>query len=183
MIKCVIYDCDGVLFDSLEINKKIYGEMAKNPLTEEELQYCHTHSFPESMKYLKCGDTVPKVDYGVFISQLNLEPHLVDVLQALKLMGIVCAISTSKASVMTYILRHFNLEQYFDMVVTSLDVEHPKPHPESIEKIMNAFQCENDEVVFVGDSNVDAEAAARAGVRFIPYTSNHLEVMNEILAL
>ncbi len=37
---------------------------------------------------------------------------------------------------MKSIMERFNLDPYFEMVVTALDVKHPKPHPESVEKIL-----------------------------------------------
>ena len=47
-LKCVIYDCDGVLFDSFEANTKLYNDLCalvgRVPLREEEMQICsHPH--------------------------------------------------------------------------------------------------------------------------------------------
>ncbi len=47
-IRCVIYDCDGVLFDSLEANTKLYNDLCalvgRVPLREEETAICsHPH--------------------------------------------------------------------------------------------------------------------------------------------
>jgi phosphoglycolate phosphatase len=74
------------------------------------------------------------------------------------------------------------------MVVTALDVKNPKPHPESIEKIMAAFKLNKEEAVFVGDSEVDKQTAESSGVRFIAYKNraiandllieDHLEILN-----
>jgi len=50
---------------------------------------------------------------------------------------------------MKYIMERFNLWPYFEMVVTALDVKNPKPHPESIEKIVAAFKLKKEEAVFV----------------------------------
>ena len=66
-------------------------------------------------------------------------------------------------------MEKFNLEPYFDMVVTALDVEHPKPHGESVEKIVSAFNLEKKEVLFVGDSDVDKKTAEASGVTFVAY--------------
>ena len=39
-VTCVIYDCDGVMFDSLEANRRLYNRIAHSmgrpPLSEEE---------------------------------------------------------------------------------------------------------------------------------------------------
>ena len=54
--RCVIYDCDGVLFDSLEANRALYNHIAvsmgRGPITEEELRYCHTSTVRESIHCL-----------------------------------------------------------------------------------------------------------------------------------
>jgi phosphoglycolate phosphatase len=75
---------------------------------------------------------------------------------------------------MKYVMDWFDLWPYFDLVVTSLDVRNPKPHPESIEKIMETFQVEPRETVFVGDSEIDGQAAESAGVKFISYKNRRI---------
>ena len=56
LIHCVIYDCDGVLFDSLEANRRLYNLISlssgRGPLTEDELQYCHMHTVQDSIHCL-----------------------------------------------------------------------------------------------------------------------------------
>jgi HAD superfamily hydrolase (TIGR01509 family) len=79
---------------------------------------------------------------------------------------------------MKYIMEKFNLWPYFEMVVTALDVEHPKPHPESVEKIIEAFRLKKEEAVFVGDSVVDKQTAESSGVRFIAYKNR--EIANDL---
>ena len=59
-IKCVIYDCDGVLFDSFDANRRLYNAIAKGggrpPLNDDELKYCHTHTVFESIAHIFRGD-------------------------------------------------------------------------------------------------------------------------------
>ncbi len=74
------------------------------------------------------------------------------------------------------------------MVVTALDVRNPKPHPESIEKIIQKFNLNKEETVFVGDSEVDQQTAKSSGIKFISYKNreiandafieNHLVLLN-----
>lgn len=79
---------------------------------------------------------------------------------------------------MPYIMERFNLWPYFEMVVTALDVKNPKPHPESIEKIIEAFKLKKEEAVFVGDSDVDKQTAESSGVRFVAYKNR--EIANDL---
>jgi phosphoglycolate phosphatase len=187
-ISCVIYDCDGVLFDSLDANRRLYNHicvsMGRESLTEEELRYCHSHTVFEAIHSLFGYDEAVekraleflkhRVDLKEFVEYLIMEPHLLKTLRALRQEKIITAISTNRTTSMKHIMEKFKLRPYFDMVVTALDVEHPKPHGESVEKIVSAFNLKKKEVLFVGDSDVDKQTAEASGVCFIAYKARHL---------
>jgi phosphoglycolate phosphatase-like HAD superfamily hydrolase len=78
---------------------------------------------------------------------------------------------------MKYVMEKYNLWPYFEMVVTALDVKNPKPHPESIEKIIEALKLKKTEAVFVGDSDVDQQTARSSGVKFVAYKNK--EIVND----
>jgi phosphoglycolate phosphatase len=192
-IRCVIYDCDGVLFDSLEANTKLYNDLCsmvgRGPLREEEIQYVHTHTVFEAIHFIfgKENDLEKKaleilkqkkIDLKNYVSYLKMEPHLVEVLEKLKGKGMLRAVNTNRTTSMPYIMERFNLWPYFEMVVTALDVKNPKPHPESIEKIIEAFKLKKEEAVFVGDSDVDKQTAESSGVRFVAYKNR--EIANDL---
>ena len=205
-IRCVIYDCDGVLFDSFEANTKLYNDLCamvgRGPLRQEEMDYVHTHTVFEAIHFIFGGrnDLEKKaleilkekqVDLKNYINYLRMEPHLLEALGGLKEKGMLRAINTNRTTSMPYIMEKFNLWPYFEMVVTALDVKNPKPHPESIEKILAAFKLRNEEAVFVGDSEVDKRTAESSGVKFIAYKNpviandlfieDHLDLLNLLL--
>jgi len=183
-IRCVIYDCDGVLFDSLEANTRLYNDLCtrvgRGPLREEELQYVHIHTVFEALHFIfgKENDLEKKaleilkqkqVDLKNYIEYLKMEPHLLQALESLREKGILRAINTNRTTSMKYIMERYNLWSYFEMVVTALDVKNPKPHPESIEKIIQELNLNKEEAVFVGDSDVDQQTARSSGIKFIAY--------------
>ncbi len=181
-LKCVIYDCDGVLFDSFEANTRLYNDLCalvgRVPLRGDEMQYVHTHTVYEAIRFIfgkedglekKALESLKEVDLRNYIAYLKMEPHLFQTLQELKERGILRVINTNRTTSMKHIMERFNLWPYFELVVTALDVKNPKPHPESIEKIIAAFQLKKEEAVFVGDSDVDQQTAESSGVRFIAY--------------
>lgn len=188
-IDCIIYDCDGVLFDSLEANGRLYNHIAtsmgRSPLTNDEHRYCHTHTVFESIRYMFPNDEAQErravdflkkeIDFKDFIKYLKMEPNLLETLNILKNMGKKRAISTNRTTSMKYIMEKFNLSPYFDMVVTALDVAKPKPDPESVEKILKELKVKRDRVLYVGDSEVDKGTALSSGVRFIAYKNRILE--------
>jgi HAD superfamily hydrolase (TIGR01509 family) len=191
-VKCVIYDCDGVLFDSFEANTKLYNDLCalvgRIPLREEEMQYVHSHTVYESIHFIfggendlekKALESIKQVDLRNYVGYLKVEPHLFQALEKLKKKGIFRVINTNRTTSMKHIMERFNLDPYFDMVVTALDVKNPKPHPESVEKILAALRLKKEEAVFVGDSDVDKQTAESSGVTFIAYKNR--EIANDFL--
>jgi len=190
-LKCVIYDCDGVLFDSFEANTKLYNDLCASvgriPLREEEMQYVHSHTVYEAIRFIfgkendlekKALESMKQVDLRNYIVYLKVEPHLFQILEKLKEKEILRVINTNRTTSMPHIMERFNLRPYFEMVVTALDVKNPKPHPESIEKIIAALQLKKEEAVFVGDSDVDKQTAESSGVTFIAYKNR--EIANDL---
>jgi phosphoglycolate phosphatase len=186
-IQCVIYDCDGVLFDSLEANRTLYDGLAASlgrpALNDEELTYVHSHTVFEAVHFMfgrvdgleeKALEALKQVDFREYIKYLTMEPHLFETLSRLKQAGIFRAISTNRTTSMPHVVERFNLRPYFDIVVTALDVRNPKPHPESVEKIAEALKLDKSAVLFVGDSEVDRKTAESAGVKFIAYKNRDL---------
>jgi phosphoglycolate phosphatase len=181
-ISCVIYDCDGVLFDSIEANKKLYNDLCalvgRSPLNEEEVKYVHMHTVYETIQLIfgkgnglekKALELIKGINWRDYITYLRMEPYLLQILNLLKTNGILRVIDTNRTTSMKYIMEHFGLWPFFDMVVTALDVKNPKPHPESVEMILQTLNLDKEETVFVGDSEVDQQTAKSSGVKFIAY--------------
>ena len=180
--RCVIYDCDGVLFDSIETNRRLYNYLCTSVgrplLTEEELEYAHMHTVFEAIHFIfrnadslerKALELLPGIDPKDYIPYLKMEPNLLETLKILRETGVFRAVNTNRTTSMKYVMDWFDLWPYFDLVITALDVRNPKPHPESIEKIIETFHVERRQALFVGDSEIDRQAAESAGVRFISY--------------
>jgi len=200
-LKLVVLDCDGVMFDSRGANRAYYGHLrerfARPPLTEEEFAFVHTHSAPESVPYLFRewpGDLErveayrKTVDYTPFLRRMAMEPDLKAFLAAVR-PPLATAISTSRTSTMGAVLDTFGLRPHFDLVVTALDVRHPKPHPEALLKILAHFGVRADEGIFIGDSQVDVDHAAAVGMDLVAFRSPalaaawHVDSFREVLRL
>lgn len=181
----VVFDCDGVLFDSREANIRFYNHVMERfgrpPLREDQVDYIHMHSARESLEYLLgsgpdleaawtyCQD----LDFRIFNRYIRKEPGLDDLLRYLKPRCRV-ALATNRTVSTRDLLASFHLDAAFDLVVTAADVARPKPHPESMEKILKAFRTVPHHVLFVGDSQVDALLAKETGVVFAAYKNPSL---------
>lgn len=201
MLKLVVLDCDGVIFDSREANRAYYGHLreafSRPPLSEEELVYVHTHSAPESVPFIFRtwpGD-IERIeayrrglDYTPFLRRMVLEPDLLEFLGEVR-RTLKIAISTNRTSTMNMVLDTFHLRPWFDLVVTALDVTHPKPHPEALVKILDHFGFTAAEGIFIGDSRIDLEHAAAVGMPMIAFRNRalaadyHVTCFREVRAL
>jgi len=102
-----------------------------------------------------------------------MEPDLIEFLDFLR-PRYKTAISTNRTTTMKTVLKIHGLDRYFEKVVTALDVQHPKPHPEALLKILDYFQLVPDQAVYIGDSIIDSQHAASAGIKLIAFKNDSL---------
>ena len=150
-------------------------------MTEEDLGYVHIHTVTESVAFLfpepSTRDQVhifrQTLDYTPFIGMMDMEPGLIDFLDFIRPWART-AISTNRTNTIDQVLKTFGLDSYFDLVVSALDVERPKPDPESVFKIMSHFDAKPECCLYIGDSEIDAQTALRSGVPFVAYKNEGL---------
>lgn len=181
-IRGIIYDCDGVLFESRQANLAYYnavqrhfGEPPVEAHDHERAHLCHTAASPEVFSVLLGPGRVEEalrfaatLGYRQFIPFMTPEPGMVEALATLSAM-LPLAVATNRGTSMPEILCHFGLSRYFRTVVTSRDVARPKPYPDMLELAARRLGLQESELLFVGDSELDCTAARRAGVRFVAY--------------
>ena len=184
--RVVIYDCDGVLFDSRNSNRAFYNHILDHfglaHVTEKQLDFTFVSTMRESVDFLfqdpemrkQAYDFAVTVNNREFITSMDMEPHLRETLDRLR-PSMKTAIATNRGRSMFQVLSTHGLTDSFDMVVTSMDVTHPKPHPECLLKILNHFGVDAGGAVYLGDSDKDRMVAVDAGVRFVAYKSPSLE--------
>ena len=184
--KVVIYDCDGVLLDSIESNYIFYNRIMKglgrpeiDRLCSESERVLHTFSYldviehffgkdPQKEQAIAIGKTIR---YKELMPYMRREEGLVETLTTLK-GKVELAICTNRAASMEIIIEDFGLEGFFGCIMTAGKVANPKPHPEPLLKVLEHYGIGPQEALFVGDSAVDMQAAAAAGIPFIAYKSD-----------
>lgn len=82
-------------------------------------------------------------------------------------------VSTKQADVIWKTLRLNGLENTVDYVIGIEEVQTPKPAPDGILKACSHFGVEKCDVLYCGDSTIDAEAAQNAGVDFAGVTTGN----------
>ncbi|MDP7019651.1 MAG: HAD family hydrolase [Pirellulaceae bacterium] len=76
-------------------------------------------------------------------------------------------VSTKHAYRIEAILARHGLAEQFSPIVGGGDVERHKPHPDGLLTVIRRTKLDRQDVLYVGDHVVDAEAAQRAGIPFV----------------
>ncbi|MBW2449592.1 MAG: HAD family hydrolase [Deltaproteobacteria bacterium] len=193
-IKVVAFDCDGVMFDTKKANMAYYNEILQHfgrpNLTSDQFAYCHSHTADQSIAYLfkdeksfmAAQDYRQRISYIPFLKYMVLEPYLKPLLEKLR-PRYKTAIATNRSNTMDHVLGEHGLEAYFDLVVSSNDVDRPKPYPDPLIKIIEHFEIESYNTLYVGDSELDEMAAKAAGVPFVAYQNRSLSADFHIKSL
>ncbi len=185
--RLIIFDCDGVLFNSLEANRAFYNEIAtkagRAPVGEDEMAFCHMHTAFDSINFLfreypeliqEAFKVYDGLDYADFLPLMTKEPGMEETIRRLKKEKLT-AISTNRSTTMPRLIELYSLYELFDQIVCALDVKRPKPHPEGIELIFKRLGCGPEDAVYVGDSKVDEDTAKAVSIPLIAYKNKDLD--------
>ncbi|MCJ7594000.1 MAG: HAD family hydrolase [Desulfobacterales bacterium] len=182
----VIFDCDGVMFDSRRANINFYNHLLSHfglpVMTDGSVAFVHMHTADESIRHIFKGTPYVEdalayrmeMDYTPFITDMIMEPELKELLDILR-PKVGLAVATNRSNTIGRVLESNGLDRYFDIVVSSLDVKNPKPDPESLFKILAFFSIGPQGALYVGDSSVDYETAKAASVPFMAYKNRTLD--------
>lgn len=104
----------------------------------------------------------------VMVDQTELYPGVKTVLQKLKQKGYRTAIVTTKYHYrIEQILNKFDAIDLINVIVGAEDVKIEKPDPEGLLWTIKNMGFSKEEILYVGDSLVDAKTAENAGVDFV----------------
>ena len=179
-VRVVIFDCDGVMFDSRGANEAYYNHIlahfGRPQMNSDQCDYVHMHTAEQSVVRLFRNSPMledalaywRRMSYLPFIPLMVIEPYLKAFLEYLR-PTYRTAICTNRSDTMGPVLAEHGLEGYFNLVVSCLDVENPKPDPESLVKILDHFGVSSKEAIYIGDSEIDELAAQAASVPLVAY--------------
>lgn len=176
MLKYIIFDVDGTLINTekailLSLQKTIKAETGRHmPL--EDLTFTFGIPGKTALQMLE----VPDVDAAMarwiqftydFAGDVTLFAGIEDTLRVLKEKNMNIGIVTSQARTeLEELLKHFNIRNYFDLLISASDTEKHKPDPEPIEAFLQKAGIAANEAVYIGDTHYDQQSAGGAGVPF-----------------
>ena len=179
--KAVIFDFDLTLADA---TKGIYQCMNHAlthfgyPTKEDQIiKKTIGYSIPDSFKILTGNENqeLAKQFMDVFVAKadkiMNMNtfvyPQVYSVLPEIQKLGYKTAIVSTKYRYrIEGILERENLQKYIDYIVGGEDVTNHKPNPEGLITSIKKMQLTPNDILYVGDSIVDAKAAENTKVDF-----------------
>jgi phosphoglycolate phosphatase len=184
----VVFDLDGTLIDSAPdiraaVNKML-GEQGIDPLDLPTIVSFIGNGLPKLVERViqHTGldmarheelTAVTLAHYNVATTALTrLYPGVLHALQDLQAKEHILAICTNKPEAPARaILRDLGIEHFFNGVIGGDTLPVKKPDPEPLLYILRHLG--QGPVVYVGDSEIDAETAQRAGIYFALFTKGY----------
>lgn len=179
--RAVIFDFDYTLGDSTEgIVKSVnYGleKLGCSHCSRDAIRKTIGLSLKETYRMLTgdkseeqgehfAGYFVEMAD-KVMVEHTSLFPDTMDMLCWLKNQNLKIGIVTTKYHYrIDAILEKCQAAEYIDLIVGGEDVTCQKPHPEGILLALDSWNMSAEEILYVGDSQVDGKTAEAAGVDF-----------------
>ena len=180
-MKTVLFDFDYTLGDTTNgiVLSAQYAleRMGEEERTCEEIKKTIGLSLSETYKKLTGNMDEERADRffdlfkekadEVMVDSAELYPGVKEMLVSLREKGYRIGIVTTKfAYRVRNIMKKFDAEGLFDVVIGVGDVTKVKPNPEGLLPAVEQLGVKIDDVLYVGDSFVDAQAAEAAGMKF-----------------
>ncbi|HUS17191.1 MAG TPA: HAD family hydrolase [Chloroflexia bacterium] len=183
-IRGVILDVDGTLVDSNHAHAQAWVDALTEAGYQVEYEKVRAGIGMGGDKLLPSVIGVEKdSDEGKRLSKRRTEifqkhylPHLQafpqtrELLQRIRERAIRLAVASSaEEKELKALLKIAGADDLIAMKASSEEVEHTKPDPDIVESAYGLLGNSSDEVVMIGDTPYDVQAATRAGVRAIAF--------------
>jgi phosphoglycolate phosphatase-like HAD superfamily hydrolase len=179
MLELVIFDADGVLFDSRGSNTAYYNAIfravGEPPLSPEEesagvfmaaTQVFELRARDDQAKFARMREVARTIDFTPFFRLLRppfeLRPFMVELKRRYRV-----ALATNRSATTLALVQYLELDGIFDAVASARDRVPPKPAPDILTLCLERAATAPERAVYIGDSDVDLVAATAAGTHFL----------------
>lgn len=168
-----LFDLDGTLFDTTEVNYLAYKYALENNgnFFLDKNYYITSCNGKHYKKYLpniinsndsslieKIHNT-KKICYSNYLYAAKKNIHLFEIIKSLRSTYYTAIVTTASRKNTTDILKYFQVEDLFELIITHEDVKNVKPNPEGFLTAMNHFHIHPKNTLIFEDSDIGIEAA------------------------
>lgn len=187
MLKAVIFDFDGVLFNSANYylrTRDIYFKRYNIKFTKKEHKENLATTTKKFLKYVnkKYNLKIPfkvyatekqKIFYS-FLKEIKPNPGIISLLNELKRkkVKIVLSSSNEKENIL-FFLEKFNMKKYFDLILSSEDIKKHKPNKEAFFKPLEILNISAKQAIGIEDALQGVKAIHSAGLKSVSVISKY----------
>lgn len=173
--KLAIFDMDGTLIDTCMVNFKSYQAALAEENISLSYEYFRRECFGKGYRdYLPpvIGDDSEMLErihdrkialYPEYLGEARLNMALADFIRDMKDTYYMALVTTASAENVKDEMRHFGLEEDFDLILAAEDIPRHKPDPQGFLMAMERFGIPPERTVIFEDSKVGIEAAKKTG--------------------
>lgn len=185
MIKAVIFDLDGTLLDTLEdLTDSVNHILNEHSMPQRTL--CEIRSFIgngiPTLIARSVSENTDRATLDICIDEMQVyyrehadiktKPYdgIKELLSELRMMNIATAVVTNKAEESAKILCNRKFGDVFTVVIGDNGKDRLKPAPDNVLRALKEFDVRNEEILYVGDSDVDMVTAENAELTSVGVT-------------
>lgn len=175
--RLAIFDFDGTLFDTVPANAAAYAcALAKHGVTLNEkffAEYCNGRYYRDFLPLLVGQDDalIQQIHEEKIACFPNFYPlvrenrALFQLLEAIRPMYHIALVSTASKQGVQELLRRFDREALFELILTQQDLKRKKPAPDGFLAAMEYFGVRAEDTIVFEDAPEGIEAARQAGAQ------------------
>ncbi len=173
-----IFDLDGTLFDTGEVNYYAYKNALEEFGVELKKNYfvtkCNGRHYTEFLPMLLKDDVQiervhreKKKYYQQYLDMARENSHLFQLISLMDKEYHIALVTTASRKNTLDILQHFEREGLFELVITQEDIHNAKPDPEGFLRAISYFDARPQDTIIFEDSDVGIQAARATGASVV----------------
>ena len=180
--KLAIFDLDGTLFDTKNVNYNAYQDAIKMAKIEINIDYNDFCTLYNGKNY---RDFLPKIIPNITEEQMknihdfkkNIYTKYLDkarknellflIIKEIKEKFYISLVTNASRKNVEDILEKFSMKDLFDLFITQEDIKKPKPSAEGFLKAMDYFKISKENTIIFEDSEIGIQAAVKSGADYV----------------
>jgi len=175
----IIFDMDGTLIDSGDTISNTVNFVRKNlglePLPKKELLDNMNNPEINSSEFFYGTTLFTDEQTELFTQYYNtnctkdiiLYEGIYELIKELSNHFTLSIATNASADFAKKMIKHLNIDIYFEFIIGSTDVSLPKPHPEMLLSTLQTLDINIKNSILIGDSNKDKKAAVACNMDYL----------------